>query len=131
MKSRVFAALLFTFAAIQSVAVAAAPMKALIVDGQNNHGAWPKTTFMMKKYLEETGLFEVSIARTKYTWNGGNLLKQFPLEGVETTATPRAQHDPDFSPDSTNAFLNNLSPLLCHHCDSMVAGPFDSGSVAA
>ena len=31
--------------------------KALIIDGQNNHGMWPKTTVMMKKYLEETGLF--------------------------------------------------------------------------
>lgn len=40
-------------------------MKALIVDGQNNHGNWPQTTQMMKKYLEETGLFEVEIATTK------------------------------------------------------------------
>src|SRR5687768_4447204 len=29
--------------------VAAEKMKALIVDGQNNHGIWPKTTKMMKK----------------------------------------------------------------------------------
>ena len=33
---------------------AAEPMKALIVEGQNNHGVWPKTTKMMKRYLEET-----------------------------------------------------------------------------
>lgn len=39
-------------------------LKALIVDGQNNHGVWPKTTQMMKKYLEETGLFTVDIATT-------------------------------------------------------------------
>ena len=26
-------------------------LKALIIDGQNNHAAWPKTTAMMKKYL--------------------------------------------------------------------------------
>ncbi|PHS16968.1 MAG: trehalose utilization [Blastopirellula sp.] len=39
-------------------------MNALIVDGQNNHGVWPKTTQMMKGYLEETGLFKVDIATT-------------------------------------------------------------------
>ncbi|MEM9943642.1 MAG: hypothetical protein AAF939_18915, partial [Planctomycetota bacterium] len=26
-------------------------IKALIIDGQNNHNAWPKTTVMMEKYL--------------------------------------------------------------------------------
>ena len=39
-------------------------MKALIVDGQNNHGVWPQTTPMMKGYLEETGLFTVDVATT-------------------------------------------------------------------
>jgi type 1 glutamine amidotransferase len=39
-------------------------MEALIVDGQNNHKNWPDTTKMMKKYLEETGLFEVEVATT-------------------------------------------------------------------
>lgn len=41
-----------------------AKLKALIVDGQNNHGVWPKTTQMMKTYLEETGKFSVDIATT-------------------------------------------------------------------
>ena len=26
-------------------------LKALIIDGQNNHSAWPKTTVMMKQYF--------------------------------------------------------------------------------
>jgi type 1 glutamine amidotransferase len=43
----------------------AEPLKALIVDGQNNHRVWPKTTQMMKQYLEQTGLFEVAVATTK------------------------------------------------------------------
>lgn len=47
-----------------SMASAAPPLKALIVDGQNNHGVWPKTTKMMKQYLEETGLFAVDVATT-------------------------------------------------------------------
>jgi hypothetical protein len=40
---------------------AAEKLKALIVDGQNNHACWPKTTSMMKKYLEDTGLFTVDV----------------------------------------------------------------------
>ncbi len=39
-------------------------LKALIVDGQNNHGNWPQTTEMMKSYLEQDDLFSVDIART-------------------------------------------------------------------
>ena len=39
-------------------------LKALIIEGQNNHRDWPTTTPMMKKYLEETGLFEVDVIRT-------------------------------------------------------------------
>ncbi len=42
-------------------AAAAEPMRALIVDGQNNHGNWPTTTKMMKSALEETGLFTVDV----------------------------------------------------------------------
>ena len=40
---------------------AAAPLKAIIVDGQNNHGNWPQTTKMMRKYLEDTGRFTVDV----------------------------------------------------------------------
>jgi uncharacterized protein len=39
-------------------------LKALIVDGQNNHKNWPQTTQMMKKYLEQTGRFTVDVATT-------------------------------------------------------------------
>lgn len=80
-------------------ALAAGPMKALIMDGQNNHSAWPKTTFMMKKYLEETGLFEVDLVRTRYTWRGGKLVEQFPVPGIETTEMDKPQTDPDFKPE--------------------------------
>ncbi len=85
-------------------------MRALIIDGQNNHGAWPKTTFMMKKYLEDTKLFTVDIARTRFTWNGENLLKQYPLKGFETTVTKRPQSDPDFKPEFSkyNVVISNF-----------------------
>jgi len=58
-------ALLTALSSVLSLSVSAAePMKALIVEGQNNHGVWPKTSRMMKSYLEQTGLFAVEIART-------------------------------------------------------------------
>ena len=37
-------------------------LRALIVDGQNNHRNWPQTTIMMRHYLEETGRFQVDVA---------------------------------------------------------------------
>lgn len=78
-------------------------LKALIIDGQNNHTAWPKTTVMMKKYLEETGRFTVDVERTKYTWKGGDLLKQYPLDDGKTYEDlPQAKSDPDFKPTFSN-----------------------------
>lgn len=44
-----------------AVAAAAAPHKALIVDGQNGHD-WKSTTPVLKSVLEETGLFTVDVA---------------------------------------------------------------------
>ena len=37
------------------------PHRALIIDGQNNH-AWQKTTPVLKKVLEDSGLFKVDVA---------------------------------------------------------------------
>lgn len=50
--------------------IARKKLRALIIDGQNNHGVWPKTTAMMKDYIEQTGLFTVDIARMKNTYQG-------------------------------------------------------------
>jgi uncharacterized protein len=72
---------------------------ALILDGQNNHGAWPKTTMMIKKYLEDTGRYSVDIARTKTTWQGEEWLAKYPLnDGVERIATKDPKPDPDYHP---------------------------------
>lgn len=86
------------------------PLKALILDGQNNHGMWPKTTFMMKHYLEQTGLFSVDIARTRYTWQGDALLEQYAVPGIETTPMQQPTPDPDFKPDfqKYNVVISNL-----------------------
>ncbi|WP_460545812.1 ThuA domain-containing protein [Echinicola sediminis] len=75
-------------------------IKVLIVDGQNNHHAWPKTTVMMKSYLENTGIFKVDVARTKYLWNGqpqAVYLDKVDVGPGEHLNEPKA--DPEFSPD--------------------------------
>lgn len=52
--------------------------KVLIIDGQNNHYVWPKTTQIMKSYLEQTDLFEVDIYRTDTIWLGIKYNKETP-----------------------------------------------------
>jgi type 1 glutamine amidotransferase len=66
---------------------------------------------MMKDYLEQTGLFQVDINRTAYTWQGPHydksigldditaLLTMYPLErGIKTTSVEEPKKDPNFSP---------------------------------
>ena len=90
---------LFLAVIVAANSYAADKLKALIIDGQNNHGAWPKTTVMMKKYLEDSGRFSVDINRTKFTWNGGNLLKEYPLaDGKTYEELKQPKTDPDFKP---------------------------------
>jgi type 1 glutamine amidotransferase len=86
-------------------------LKVLIIDGQNNHTAWPKTTVMMKKYLEDSGRFTVDVERTKYTWKGGDLLKQYPLsDGKTYEDLKQPKTDPDFKPkfSSYDVVLSNF-----------------------
>jgi hypothetical protein len=67
-------------------------IRTLIVDGQNNHDQWPKITFMIKKYLEETGKFSVDVKRTRFTWNGTDLINKYIIPGVggsQPTAKPQ------------------------------------------
>lgn len=74
--------------------------KALIIDGQNNHEVWPKSTVMMKQYLEETGLYTVDVARTAYTWKGESHLPNFTIAGMpETKVMEKPTPDPDYHPD--------------------------------
>lgn len=85
-----------------SAATAATPAKVrvLIVDGQNNHTVWPKSTAMMKAYFEQSGRFEVAVARTQYTWKGDKWLAQYPLvDGRNYQDLKEPQSDPAFAPD--------------------------------
>mgnify|MGYP001817210289 CR=1 FL=1 len=96
---------------ISAEQVSSKKLKALILDGENNHGIWPKTTMMMKDYLEQTGLFEVDIYRTAYTWQGPHfdksiglediteLLTMYPLKnGQQTTPVEEPKPDPNYNP---------------------------------
>ena len=76
------------------------PIKVLLVDGQNNHVQWPKTTHMLTTYLEESGLFEVSIYRSAYTWRGEEFILEFPIEQEQQSeALEKSKQDPNFNPD--------------------------------
>jgi type 1 glutamine amidotransferase len=79
-----------------------AKIKVLIIDGQNNHVVWPKSTAMMKAYFEQSGKLEVSIARTQFTWKGEKWLAQFALSDGKTYQNlPEPKADPEFAPDFT------------------------------
>ena len=92
--------LLFVACALLIALTADAKLKALIVDGQNNHTVWPKSTIMMKQYLEETGLFEVEICRTRFTWNAEREKAFLPLANAgETEDLRESKADPEFAPD--------------------------------
>ncbi|WAJ71757.1 ThuA domain-containing protein [Catenovulum adriaticum] len=56
----------------------------------------------MKNYLEQTGLFEVDIYRSKYTWKANVAGKQFALnDGKKYQDLPEPKTDPEFSPNFT------------------------------
>lgn len=88
-------------------------LKALIIDGQSNHGIWPKTTAMMKDYLEQTGLFTVDVERTAMAWVGPHndadptlgkekrlqLLEQYPAGSKKVTSVEKPVTDPNYKPD--------------------------------
>lgn len=79
MKKRIVLLSLFVLVTATASGQAAEKLKALIVDGQNNHKVWPETTKMMKSYLEDSGRFTVDVE----------------------TAAPKGT-DPDFKPAFKN-----------------------------
>ena len=100
-KASIVRPFLILFLALLS-ACATAQIKVLIVDGQNNHVVWPKSTIMLKQYLEDTGRFTVDVARSAYTWNADAEAAYLPLAGVPAGEDlPQPQPDPDFAPPFT------------------------------
>ena len=74
-------------------------IKVLIVDGQNNHEVWPKSTIMMKQYLEETGMFQVDISRTQFLNKSEKFKDWLSLANVPEGIEGKSKTDPDFNPD--------------------------------
>jgi type 1 glutamine amidotransferase len=75
-------------------------IKVLIIDGQNNHVQWPKTTYMLKCNLEKSGLFNVDVIRSGYTWKGEEFIANFPINGLPpTVALEEPRTDADFNPN--------------------------------
>lgn len=74
-------------------------LKALIVDGQNNHDVWPKSTQMMRDYLEESGRFEVDLYRTRLTSKGTRFGDDFKLDdGKKYKELKKSKTDDKFAP---------------------------------
>lgn len=92
--------ILITIACVLALNTGAeAKLKVLIVDGQNNHDVWPKSTIMMRQYLDKTGLFEVDIDRTRFTWKAQREKTFLSVAGVgETEDLPKPTTDPEFKP---------------------------------
>lgn len=102
-------------------------LKALIIDGQNNHYIWPKTTQMIKDYLEQTDLFEVDIYRTDSIWLGikynqsrpvplDGYLKAFPVDSIDravaTDPIKTSNLNIDFK--KYNLIVSNLGAFIPH-----------------
>lgn len=89
-----------------------AKLKALIIDGQNNHYVWPKTTMMMKDYLEQTELFTVDIQRMDSLWLGIKYNKDRPEayhSFIETYPLTNKTYHISESPVQTSDFTFNFN----------------------
>ncbi len=97
---RLFACVLFFF--VCGVGTHAAALKALIIDGQNNHD-WKSSTPHLKSILEETGLFVVDVATT--TTNGTDLTGFKPEFGKYRVIVSNYNGEP-WSKETREAFVN-------------------------
>lgn len=89
---------------LASAASAEPTLKALIVDGQNNHGNWPQTTQMMMSYLEESGLFTVDVATTAPQGTDPNFKPEFKKYDVVVSNYNGA----DWPKETQAAFIDYL-----------------------
>ena len=104
-----------------------ATLKALIIDGQNNHYVWPKTTMMMRDYLEETDLFSVDIQRMDSVYLGikynksrpeayNSFIKKYPItdKTYHLSNSPIKTSDFTYNFNDYDVIISNLgaeSPL--------------------
>ena len=87
-----------------AAAVAAPPYKALIVDGQNGHD-WKGTTPVLKKLLEDTGLFTVDVATSLP--KGGDMSGFKPNFAPYNVVVSNYQGDP-WSAETQKALVDHV-----------------------
>jgi type 1 glutamine amidotransferase len=96
-------------------------LKALIVDGQNNHRNWPQTTQMMKKYLEETGKFTVEVATTAPQGKDESFQPEFKKYDVVVSNYNGADW-PDATKAAFVAYVKNGGGLVIVHAANNAFG---------
>ena len=99
---------------VAAAIAAAAPMKALIVDGQNAHN-WKETTPMLKQLLEQTDLFSVDVATSPP--KGGDLSRFRPNFAAYDLVVLNYQGD-DWPEETQKAFVDyvkNGGGVVCYH----------------
>ena len=105
-------------------------LNALIIDGQNNHYIWPKTTMMMKSYLEQTGLFKVDINRVDSVWLGikynqnrdmplDGYIKKYPIDSTEPRISDEPVKSSSFEVDFSkyDLIISNLGAMAAEWPD--------------
>ncbi|MBC9890039.1 MAG: ThuA domain-containing protein, partial [Opitutae bacterium] len=115
MKKRIVSILLVPFFLTVGTARAEAsePLQVLLVEGQNNHRNWPETSQFMKKTMEKTGKFEVSITRTPPDDGRKQNFRASQPAVAEMAEALQAQWEewrPDFS--SHDVVLSNYNGVL-------------------
>ena len=76
-------------------------LKALIVDGQNNHN-WKATTPILQEYLEQTGLFAVDVATT------GKDTSQFVPKFADYSVVVLNYNGPDWPKETQASFVEYI-----------------------
>ena len=119
MSTRLFSRLALTLfvasaTAFAAAAAAAAPMKALIVDGQNAHN-WKETTPILKKLLEDTGLFSVDVATSPAK---GQDMSGFKPEFAKYKLVVLNYQGDDWPEATQKAFVDYVAKgggVVCYH----------------
>lgn len=98
--------------------VNADPIKVLIVEGQNNHKVWPKTTKMMKGYLEDTKLFSVDVATTAAKGTDPNFKPEFSKYKVVVSNYNGAPWPDETQKAFVNYMKNGGGLVVVHAADN-------------
>ena len=104
--------------ALAQCALAATPIRTLIIDGQNNHD-WKKTTPVLKRLLEETKLFQVDVLTTPPV--GGDFstfrpeFSKYQLVVGNYNEFPRGDKWPDEVKSAFEQFIRNGGGYVSYH----------------